>query len=87
MKQTAIDWYIQQMGNLKDAWIMYSTEEMIIHLNKLKEQAKQMEKEQMIEFAEDYIDYHCYADFDNQITYDKTATEYFNELYKGGNDD
>ena len=76
MKQTALDWFLNQ-DKPKDStgWL------------NLILQAKQMEKEQMIEFAEDYIDYHCYADFDNQITYDKTATEYYNETYKGGNDD
>ena len=72
-KQTAIDWLVKEF-NLEN----YRTTVRF---------AKQMEKEQMVEFAEDYIDYHCYADFDNQITYDKTATEYFNETYKGDNND
>ena len=79
MKKTAIDWLVDKINTdcLNSTYVRID----------LIQQAKQMEKEQMIEFAEDYIDYHCYADFDNQITYDKTATEYYNETYKGGNDD
>ena len=79
MKKTAIDWLVDKINTdcLNSTYVRID----------LIQQAKQMEKEQMVEFAEDYIDYHCYADFDNQITYDKTATEYFNETYKGGNDD
>ena len=85
MKQTAIDWLVNQF---LEQSIEITYENMYIKLPvKALQQAKQMEQEQMIEFAEDYIDYHCYADFDNQITYDKTATEYYNETYKGGNND
>ena len=86
MKQTAIDWAIKKA---EDEIHIYGGEgsDVMIEFLAILKQAKQLEKEQMIEFAEDYIDYHCYADFDNQITYDKTATEYFNETYKGGNND
>ena len=47
-------------------------------LNDLVEQAKEMEKEQMIEFAQSYAVIHCMGD----IT--KNADEYYNETYGGG---
>ena len=47
-------------------------------LNDLLEQAKEMEKERMIEFAQLYAVIHCMGD----IT--KDADEYYNETY--GND-
>ena len=79
MKQTTIDWLFEQLENEK----YYIS----ISLYNILKRAKQIEQEKMVEFAEDYLDFHCYADFDNQITYDKTAIEYFNETYKGDNND
>ena len=46
MKQTAVEWLIQEINKIN-----VSTEARIF-INKLKEQAKEMEKEQMVNFAE-----------------------------------
>lgn len=47
MKQTAVEWYARQLARIG------ITEELIGHLTK---EAKQMEKEQMLDFGEFIID-------------------------------
>ena len=70
-KQTAVEWLIEQItlkkypnGALLNLFIT----------DKLMEKAKAMEKEQMIKFANDYIDY----------DEDLTAEEYYNQTYTEG---
>ena len=68
-QQTAVEWLFDQMFDPT-----YRAGEQV----DLFEQAKAMEKERMIEFAQSYAVIHCMGD----IT--KNADEYYNETY-GGN--
>jgi hypothetical protein len=53
MKQTAVEWYAEKSGELelKRTQGDISLHELVIELSNLLQQAKEMEKEQMIEFA------------------------------------
>jgi len=44
-------------------------------------EAKQIEKEQMIEFAENYMWEHYIHKYEDRITCDQTAMEFYNETY------
>jgi len=65
-QQPAIEWLEQEM--LKPN----------LSMKEILEQAKEIEKERMIEFAQSYAVIHCMGD----IT--KNAYEYYNETYGGG---
>jgi hypothetical protein len=69
-KQTAVEWLAEQ--------IKFTNKEMYAELQEVIEQAKQMEKEQMIEFADKYGFDVCHFDYDR-------AEQYYNETY--GNQD
>ncbi len=64
MKQTAVEWLIQQLSK---EWQLEDRDLYLI------QQAKEMEKEQIIEFAEE---------FSMQHTYKGTAKQYYNETFK-----
>ena len=80
-KQTALDWYIEQLDKLE-----YEYENKGIGILKyidrskeIRNQAKQMEKEQMIDAILDN------RNITSQVTL-KDAEHYFNELYGGNNE-
>ena len=63
MKQTAVEWLISELRKpYGDA-----------RINEILEKAKEMEKEQMCEFAEE---------FSMQHTYRGTVEQYYNETFK-----
>ena len=67
MKQTAVEWLVEKLWNTdKDKFTWYA----------ILKQAKEMEKQKMIEFAQSYAVIHCMGD----IT--KDAEQYYNETYK-----
>ena len=68
MKQTAVTWLEKKIDNL----IPFQNELIAKEFNSFFEQAKAMEKEQMIKFANDYID------DDEELT----AEQYYNQYYK-----
>ena len=73
MKQTAIDWLVEK---LKENGVDFWQEEI-----EMIEQAKAMEKEQKIEFAEKYANsdsFYCSGEFDIE----KGAEQYYNETFK-----
>ena len=78
-KETALDFFLQQISET-----LGFDEDVYEYVNKIFHEAKTIEKYQMVNFAEDYQDFYCYVDLDNQINYDKTATEYYNEIYGNG---
>ena len=75
MKQTAVEWLVENMQRLNQH---ESPEEW----NKLFEQAKEMEKEQMCKFASDYVETQCNASFDGSVSVDITTEEYYNLTFK-----
>ena len=74
-QQTAVEWFIDESLKLQVKYL--HSDLTSIAYNDLKEQlkdkAKEMEKQQTIKFANDYID-------DDDIR-DLTAEEYYNETY------
>ncbi len=68
-KQTAVEWFYDQIT--RTYWDYMTSEEQ----NLLFEQAKQMEKEQMIEFANTYGTRVCNHDYEN-------GEQYYNETFK-----
>jgi hypothetical protein len=79
-KQTAVEWYAIEMAEYLRS--MYG--DGIINIDILK-QAKEMEKERMIEFADNYVD-NCVIPNDNMaIPTIMDVPNYYNETY-GGND-
>ena len=87
MKQTAVEWYGFQIGILISKFFNNEISKSEVHFKRLEieEQAKEMEKEQKIEFAFDF-----YYDFSNQsgvpfnlISENRTnAEKYYNETFK-----
>ena len=69
-KKTAVEWLIEQ---LEQHHVKIDIKNTVVY-----QQAKEMEKERMIEFAQSYAVIHCMGD----IT--KNAEQYYNETY-GGN--
>ncbi len=75
MKQTAVEW-LQQA--LEDTIL---THEQIMQTVGLFEQAKEMEQEQMIDFARNIIiDATCSVE--GYVTTEKDIEEYYNETFK-----
>jgi hypothetical protein len=78
-KQTAVEW-------LEDALslsLMIRSESMRkFTVRKLIEQAKEMEKQQIIDFANNFIDEHTYGDYDGSVQTMITVKQYYNENYE-----
>jgi hypothetical protein len=69
MKQTAVQWLQENLPSL--------FQDDSGHYQKLFQQALAMEKEQIINAAGRSCQYMCYND-------DRSAEQYYNETYKGG---
>jgi hypothetical protein len=41
-----------------------------------------MEKQQIIDFANDFIEKHTFGDYDGNVQKNKTVEEYYNETFK-----
>jgi hypothetical protein len=80
-QQTALDYYSKQIGKLTADLVTgrITGKQFVMLQIKLLEQAKEMEKDQIMEFAQLYAVIHCMGD----IT--KNADEYYNETFGGGN--
>jgi hypothetical protein len=75
-QQTAVSWFLDQL--LKDGYIKRLP---VLQL----QQAKEMEKERMIEFADNYVD-NCVIPNDNMaIPTIMDVPNYYNETYGGDN--
>jgi len=71
MKKSSIEWLVEQLGIKKDGWN-----------NSVIKQAKEMRKEEMINFAIDYDEY-CHNSFvQNQYKSIKSAEQYYKETYE-----
>ena len=76
-KQTAVEWLFE---NMRDIGIQIPQQKTIEMLS-LMEQAKEMEKQQIIDA---YLAGTLQFDNAASIVYPKTPEHYFNETYKGG---
>ena len=45
------------------------------------EQAKELEKQQIIDFTNDFIDKHTFGDYDGLVQRNKTIEEYYKETF------
>jgi hypothetical protein len=85
MKQTAVEWLVEQLVELDKQLDgrRKNDDATVLKLNptKLFEQAKEMEKEQMIDFARNIIiDATCSVE--GYVTTEKDIEEYYNETFK-----
>jgi hypothetical protein len=69
---TAVEWLEEQM---KDDRFLAAFEDEF-------KQAKEMEKQQIIDFANDFIEKHTFGDYDGNVQKNKTVEEYYNETFK-----
>ena len=67
MKQTAVEWLVEQLTEIHP---------------KAFEQAKAMEKEQIIEFTNDYVLTQCNASFEGNVSAELSAEEYYELTFK-----
>jgi hypothetical protein len=84
MKQTAVEWLVEQLVELDKQLDgrRKNDDATVLKLNptKLFEQAKEMEKEQMIDFARNIIiDATCSVE--GYVTTEKDIEEYYNETF------
>jgi hypothetical protein len=80
MKQTAVEWYEKEINSLFE-WYeakQISRADFLIMKHNIFYQAKEMEKEQMIEFANSFYD-ECGMQYGGL---EKSAEEYYNETYE-----
>jgi hypothetical protein len=71
---TAIEWYFKQMQSKEH----FTQEE----FDSIYEQAKEMEKQQIIEFTNDFIDKHSFGDYDGIVQKNKTVEDCYKEKFK-----
>jgi hypothetical protein len=77
-KQTAVEWVLQYLNNVKPNEFCS-----IEKIKELLEQAKEMEKQQMIDFADNYVD-NCVLTNENMaIPTIMDVPNYYNEQYGG----
>ena len=78
-KMTAVDWVLQYLNNVKPNEFCS-----IEKIKELLEQAKEMEKQQMIDFADNYVD-NCVLPNENMaIPTIMDVPNYYEKIY-GGN--
>ena len=65
--KTAVEWLIEQLTEIHP---------------KAFEQAKEMEKEQIIEFTNDYVLTQCNASFEGNVVAELSAEEYYELTFK-----
>ncbi len=76
MVQTALQWFIEKAFAEKFLWVTDKPE--MVELNSIIEQAKQIDKEQKIEFAKQCLN--KALDTDIRTAY-KNVEQYYNETY------
>jgi len=84
-QQTALDYYSKQIGKLTSDLVTgrITGKQFVMLEIKLNEQAKEMEKEQTIEFADNYVD-NCVIPNENMaIPTIIDVPNYYNETYGG----
>jgi hypothetical protein len=88
-KQTAVEWLFEQLINIDRP--NYTNRRILAisknslqekKINELVEQAKEMEKQQIIDFANNFIDEHTYGDYDGSVQTMITVKQYYNENYE-----
>jgi len=73
---TAVKYLIQEIK--KDS---YSSIKSIKEWNEVFKQAKEMEKQQIIDFTNSFINGHAFGDYDGNVQINKTVQQYYNETF------
>lgn len=68
---TAIEWILDKIND--DYLYKYYIKEI--------DQAKELQKQQIIEFTNDFIDKHTFGDYDGIVQKNKSIEEYYNEMF------
>lgn len=77
----AVEWLMEQItydngfGQRRNSYIDS------FDLSEFFKQAKEMEKQQIIEFTNDFIDKHTFGDYDGIVQKNKSVEEYYNEKF------
>lgn len=69
---TAVEWLIEQMQTR-----LFTSQNAI----EILEQAKELEKQQIIDFTNEFIDKHTFGDYDGLVQRNKTIEEYYKETF------
>lgn len=75
---TAVEWL---MNDLIERKLVRSETPIKSFLNASLNQAKELEKQQIIEFTNDFIDKHTFGDYDGIVQKNKLVEEYYNEKF------
>lgn len=70
--KTAVEWLVKEIPSID--W------ENSYWKNRI-EQAKELEKQQIIEFTSDFIDKHTFGDYDGNVQKNKSVEWYYNETF------
>ena len=73
MKQTAVEWLFEHLTE-------YGFD--LSHHKIEIQQAKEMEKEQIMEFTNDYVLTQCSASFEGNVTVEMSTEEYYKLTFK-----
>lgn len=72
-KQTAVEWLLNEIS----LTTILDKEDV-----KLFKQAKELEKQQIIDFTNSFINEHTFGDYDGNVQINKTVEDYYNETFK-----
>ena len=87
MKQTVVEWLVDEMNSIKGSSTNMNGKIQFLEkeLNKLYEQAKEMEKERVIDFAKKFSDFNGLTFNEKEVSkeyLEKLYDEYYNETFK-----
>lgn len=75
-KQTATEWLEKEFLKLEKTIGVHGV------MYELLEQAKTIDKQNLINFTNDFINKHAFGDYDGRVQRNKTAEQYYNETFK-----
>ena len=70
--KTAIEWLLVRIND----------EYLYKYYSKDIEQAKELEKQQIIDFTNSFINEHTFGNYDGNVQINKTVDDYYNETFK-----
>lgn len=76
---TAVEWL---MNDLIERKLVRSETHIKSFLNASLKQAKELEKQQIIDFTNDFIDEYTYGDYNGMVQMSKTVKQYYKEKFK-----
>jgi hypothetical protein len=91
--ETAVDWIIEEINQQQKRYIDLAKKDKSFKkevdailtattLLKMKcNQAKEIERQQIIEFTNDFIEKHTFGDYDGIVQKNKTVDEYYKETF------